>query len=162
MDDGPVAAALQDNGAPEVLKLWRLHSQNMAEVDKNEGKGKGTKVVKYHPLLMNWAIAFLACTSARVYAEVAKIMILLHISHVHRKIAELVSSKYDKAFCLHINTIWSIHEPAHCEKWTRHKRIGVVAQDSANTEIFCTDTTAFVGGKRSGQSRCSYSSVDSR
>ena len=45
MDDGPVAAALQDDGAPEVLELWQLHSQNMGEVDKNEGKGKGTKVV---------------------------------------------------------------------------------------------------------------------
>ena len=81
---------------------------------------------------MNWAIAFLARTSVRVYAEVAKIMMTPHISHVHRKTAKLISLKCNKAFGLHINTIWSIHERACCEKWTWHQRIGVVAQDSAN------------------------------
>ena len=89
-------------------------------------------MVKYHPLLINWAIAFLARTSTRVYAEVAKIMMLPHISHVYRKTTKLISLKCDKAFGLHINTIRSIHKRARCKKWTRHQRIGVVAQDSAN------------------------------
>ncbi len=68
--------------------------------------------MKYHPLLMNWGIAFLAHTSARVYAEVAKVMMLLFISHVYRKKVELVSTQSNKAFGLHINIIWSIHKCA--------------------------------------------------
>ena len=32
--NGPVAAALQDGGAPKALELWQLHSQHIAE-DKN-------------------------------------------------------------------------------------------------------------------------------
>ncbi len=89
-------------------------------------------MVTYHPLPMNWAIAFLARSSARVYAEVAKIMMLLHISQVYRKTKKLISSKCDKAFGLHTNTVRSIHEHVCCDKWMRHQRIGVVAQDSAN------------------------------
>jgi hypothetical protein len=130
--EGPVTAALQNGEAPEALELWRLHSQHITEVDKNGGKGKGQKMVKYHPLLMNWTIVFLARTSVRVYAEVAKIMILPYISHVYRKTAKLISLKWDKAFGLHINTIWSIHECARRKKWMWHQRIGGVVQDSAN------------------------------
>ena len=102
--DGPVTAVLQNGKAPDGLELWRLHSRHIAEVDKNDGKGTGQTRVKYHPLLMNWAIAFLARTSARFYAEVAKIMILPHISHVYRKMAKFISSECDKAFSLHINS----------------------------------------------------------
>ncbi len=101
-------------------------------MDKNGRKGQGQKGVKYHPLLMNWAIAFLAHTSARVYAEVAKIMMLPHISHVYSKRAKFVSMQNDKAFGLHINTIRSIHEHASRKKWMQHQRIGTVVQDSAN------------------------------
>jgi hypothetical protein len=122
----------QNGEAPEALELWPLHSQHIAEVDKNGGKGKGQKMVQYHPLLMNWAIAFLARTSARVCAEVAKIMMLPHISHVYRKRAKLISSKCGNSFGLHINTIWSIHKHARHKKWMRHQRIGVVAQDFSN------------------------------
>ena len=39
--DGPVTAALQNGKAPEALELWQLHSQHIAEVDKNGRKGKG-------------------------------------------------------------------------------------------------------------------------
>ena len=131
--DGPITTALKDGGAPEALELWRLHCEHIGKVNENGGKGgKGRKRVKYHPLLMNWAIAFLARTSGRVYAEVAEIMMLPHISHVYRETAKLVSTQRDMAFGLHINTIRSIHERANCEKWTRHQRIGTVAQDSAN------------------------------
>jgi hypothetical protein len=63
-------------------------------------------------LLLNWAIAFLARTSSRVYEEVAKIMMLPHISHVYRKTAKLISTLSDKAFGLHLNTIRSISERA--------------------------------------------------
>ena len=81
---------------------------------------------------MNWAIPFLVHTSARVYAEVAKIMMLLHISHVYRKTVELVSTQSNKAFHLLINNIRSIHKHAPCKKWTQHQKFGVVVQDSAN------------------------------
>ena len=117
--DAPIATALQDGRDPEVLELWRLHSEHIGQVYKNGGKGQGRKTVKYHPLLMNLVIAFLALTSARIYAEVAKIMMLPHISHVYRKMAELVSTQNDKAFGLHINTIRSIHE------WACHKKCGI-------------------------------------
>jgi hypothetical protein len=104
--------------------------------------------VKYHPLLMNWAITFLACMSARVYAEVAKIMMLLHISHVCRKTVELVSIQSNKAFGLHINTIRSTHEGARCKKWTRHQRIGAVGQVSAN--ISATNEHVYVSNMLKG------------
>jgi hypothetical protein len=84
---------------------------------------------------VNWAIAFLARTSARVYAEVAIIMMLPHISHFNRKTVELVSTQSNKASDLHISTIQSIYERACREKWTRHQRIGVVAHDSANINV---------------------------
>ncbi len=103
-------------------------------MEKNGGKGIGRKRVKYHPLLMSWAIAFLARTSVRVCGEVAKIIMLPHISHVYRKTAKLVSMQIDKAFGLHINTIRSIHERAHREKWMQHQSIGMVVKDSANID----------------------------
>ena len=46
---------------------------------------------------MNWAIAFLACTSASIYKEVAKIMMLPNISTVYRKTTELITTKNYKA-----------------------------------------------------------------
>ena len=83
-------------------------------------------------MLIYWAIAFLAHTSARTYNKVAKIMMLLNISTVYRKTAELVTAKNDKAYCMQMNTICSISNPARRENWTSHQRIGEIAQDSAN------------------------------
>ncbi len=128
----PITEALEKGSAPEALELWRLHSEHISQVHDNGGKGQGRKRVAYHPLLLNWAIAFLACTSSWVYEEVAKIMMPPHISHVYRKMAELISTRSDKAFELHLNTIQSISERARRKKWTLHQRIGAVAQDSAN------------------------------
>jgi hypothetical protein len=81
---------------------------------------------------MNWVITFLACTAASTYNKVAKIMMLPNISTVYRKTAELITTKNDKAYCMHMNTICSISDPAHCENWMSHQRIGAIAQDSAN------------------------------
>jgi len=81
---------------------------------------------------MNWEIAFLARTSASTYNEVAKIMMLPNISTVYRKTAELITTKNDKAYCMHMNTIRSISNHAHRENWTSNQRIGAIAQDSAN------------------------------
>ena len=81
---------------------------------------------------MNWAIAFLACTSSGTHNDVAKIFMLPHISIVYKKKAEMSTTKNDKAYCLHMNTIQSISDRAHRENWTSHQRIGAIAQDSAN------------------------------
>ena len=94
------------------------------------GKRQGRQT--YHPMIMNWAIAFLAHTSSSTYNEVAKIMMLPNISTVYQKTAELITSKNDKAYCMHMNTIRSISDRARLENWTSHQRIGVIAQDSAN------------------------------
>jgi hypothetical protein len=119
----------------KALELWHLHSEHISQVHANGGKGRGRKRVAYHPLLLNWAIAFLARTSSRVYGEVAKIMMLPHISHVYRKTTKLISTQRDKAFGLHVNTIQSISEHARREQWTHYQRIGALVQDSANLNV---------------------------
>ena len=130
--DNTISNALEDGGASEGAEIWRLHAEHIRKVAENGGKGRGFKRITYHPLLLNWAIAFLARTSANVYNEVAKVMMLPTISHVQRKTAELISTDKDKAFTLHMNTIERIRDLARKEKWTDHQRIGVIAQDSAN------------------------------
>ncbi len=57
---------------------------------------------------------------------------LTHISTVYQKMAEMITTKNDKAYCLHMKTIQSISDCAHCENWMSHQRIGAIAQDSAN------------------------------
>jgi hypothetical protein len=59
---------------------------------------------------MNWAIAFLACTSSGTNNEVAKIFMLTYISTVYQKTAEMITTKNDKAYCLQMNTIQSISD----------------------------------------------------
>jgi hypothetical protein len=54
-----ITEALEKGGAPKALELWRLHSEHISQVCDNGGKGRGQKRVAYHPLLLNWAIAFL-------------------------------------------------------------------------------------------------------
>ncbi len=111
--DGPVTKALQSSGgAPEALELWHVHTEHISKVYKFGRKGRGQQNSAYHLMLMNWAIAFLAHTSASTYNEVAKIMMLPHIRTIYRKTAELITTKNDKAYCLHMNMIQSISEHA--------------------------------------------------
>jgi hypothetical protein len=129
--DGTISKVLQSGGVATVeLDLWRVHAEHISKVCGDGGKHRGCQA--YHPMLMNWAIAFLACTSVSTYNEVAKIMILPNISTVYRKTAELITTKNDKAYCMHMNTICSISDRARCENWTSHQWIGALAQDSAN------------------------------
>ena len=58
-----------------------------------------------HPLILSWAIGFLAKTSATIYKEVVRIMLLPDISHIYRKSVELVSRNSDKGYSLHIASI---------------------------------------------------------
>ena len=128
--DGPISKVLQSGVATVELELWRVHAEHIKKVCVDGGKRRGRQT--YHPMIMNWAIAFLAHTSSSTYNEVAKIMMLPNISTVYRKTAELITSKNDKAYCMHMNTIRSISDRARLENWTSHQRIGAIAQDSAN------------------------------
>jgi hypothetical protein len=130
--DGPVTKALQLGAAPEALELWRVHTEHINRVFVNGGKGRGHQNATYHPKLMNWAIAFLACTSSGTYDKVAKTFMLPHISTVYQKTAELITTKNDMAYCLHMHTIQSISDRAHRENWMSHQCIGAIAQDSTN------------------------------
>jgi hypothetical protein len=94
-------------------------------------KGQGHKNATYHATLIHWAMAFLACTSVCIYNEVAKIMMLPHSRTVYRKMVELITTKHNKAYCLHMNTICCISDHAYQENRTSHQGIGTVAQDSA-------------------------------
>jgi len=130
--EGPISKVLQSHHPTSSveLALWKVHAEHISNVSNDGGKRRGRKA--YHPMLMNWAIAFLARTSASTYNEVAKIMMLPNISTVYRKTAELITTKNDKAYCMHMNTIRSISDRAHRENWTSNQRIGAIAQDSAN------------------------------
>jgi hypothetical protein len=124
--DGPISYALQSGAAPVELELWQLHTEHITKVNENGGKGHGRKNATYHPMLINWVMAFLACTSACTYNKVAKIMMLPHTRTVYQKTAELITTKNSKAYCMHMNTICSISDCARCENWSSHTQIGVI------------------------------------
>jgi hypothetical protein len=128
--DGPISKVLQSGVATVELEFWRVHTEHISKVCGDGGKRRGCQA--YHPMLMNWVMAFLALTSASTYNKVAKIMMLPNISIVYRKMAELITTKNDKAYCMHMNTIRSISDRARRENWTSHQWIGAIAQDSAN------------------------------
>ena len=130
--DGTISRALESSGATVEAEIWRIHTQHINKVYEQGGKGRGFKRLTYHPALIDWSMAFLARTSAGVYSEVAKVMMLPDISHVYRLIAKKVSTESDKAYCLHMNTIRSLSERASKENWTSNQRVGCIAQDSAN------------------------------
>ena len=90
-----------------------MHAEHIKKVFGDSGKCRGRQT--YHPMIMNWAIAFLAHTSSSTYDEDAKITMLSNISTVYRKTAELITSKKDKAYCMHISTICSISDCARLE-----------------------------------------------
>ena len=97
-------------------------------------KGKG-KIGAIHPVLLNWAIAFLAQTSARKYNKVAKVMKLLHISYIYKKTTAMVHNVADKCYAININTIWTVGEWAKRENWTSHQKTGVLVQDSCSLSV---------------------------
>ena len=80
-------------------------------------------------MLMTWAITLRARTSSGTYNnnEVAKLMMLPHIRTVYKKTAELITTKNNKTYCLHMHKIRSIGERARQEGWTSHQRIGAIA-----------------------------------
>ncbi len=67
-------------------------TKHITKVNNNGGKSRGCKNATYHSMLINWAMAFVARISARIYNKVAKIMMLPHIYTICRKTAELITT----------------------------------------------------------------------
>jgi len=91
--NGPITEALQSGVAPEVLELWRVHTEHISIVYKNGGKCRGRQNSTYHPMLMTWAIALIAPTSSGTYNEVTKLMMLPHIRPSTRRRQSLLRLK---------------------------------------------------------------------
>ena len=102
-----VEEKLRASGDEEGAELWLIHRDSLNEHFKNGGKSR-KKRVPVHPVILNWAIAFLAKTSSSIYREVAKIMMLPDISYVYRKSQEMVSRSSDKGYAIHIATLRSL------------------------------------------------------
>jgi hypothetical protein len=66
MDD-TISSALEKGGAPMEAEIWRIHAERINKVYQQGGKGRDFKKIAYHPMIMNWAIAFLARTSSSIY-----------------------------------------------------------------------------------------------
>jgi hypothetical protein len=79
--DGLINKLLQLSVATVELELWKVHAEHISKICGNGKKCQGCQ--SYHPMHMNWAVAFLSCTSASTYNKVAKIMMLPNISTVY-------------------------------------------------------------------------------
>ncbi|KAL7529972.1 hypothetical protein ACHAWF_003182 [Thalassiosira exigua] len=112
-------------------ELLLLHRKSINKNFENGGKTR-QKRVPVHPVLLNWAIVFLAKTSASIYKEVAKVMLLPDISYVYHKSRKLVSRSSDGGYTLHLETIHSVSRCGKKDKWTDHQRQGTIREDSAN------------------------------
>ena len=124
MMDGEIVKRLEESGDTEHLELWQIHREHLNATYEKGGKKKG-RAVPVHPVLMSWAIGFLASTSATVYQKVAQVMMLPNIRYVQQKSAELVSRSSDKAVSLHRKTMQRMKEQYG-------SGIGVLSLDSAN------------------------------
>ena len=101
-----LSSALEKGEAPVEAEIWWIHAEHINKVYQQGGKGWGFKKITYHPMIMNWVIAFLVQTSSSIYQDVAKVMMLPDISHFYRHTAKLISTEKDKAKNgLHMNTI---------------------------------------------------------
>jgi hypothetical protein len=65
--DGSISKALQWIATSAELELWKIHTKHISKVCINGKKDHGCQA--YHPILMNWAIAFFACTLASIYTK---------------------------------------------------------------------------------------------
>ena len=106
-----IVGALEDGGAKEEVELWHIHKEHLDSVFENGGAGRGKKA-PIHPMLLNWAIAFLARTSVSTYNEVSRVMKLPHISYIYRKAADMISTMNDKAYAINVDTIKEIGKQA--------------------------------------------------
>ena len=123
-------------GDQEALELWQLQRERLNQVHEKglnaNGKRKRGRAVSVHPVILNWAISFLARTSATVYKEVQRVMLLPDIREVQRATAKMVSGNADMALGMCIKTIRELKKRADNEGWTKHQRRGCIGLDSAN------------------------------
>ena len=108
MMDSHIKKALVEKGDNETLELWQVHADHVVNARQNGRKGRGFKKLYYSSTILYWAMAFLARTLNTIYKEVAKVMMLPDISHIHRLTGKIVSTHSGKAFCLLIKTIQSL------------------------------------------------------
>ena len=126
-----IEAKLEEAGDEEARELWMIHRESLNAQYENGGKKKG-RAVPVNQILLDWAVAFLAKTSASVYKEVAKVMLLPDIRHVQRRTAKLVSRSSEKAMSMCIANMRTIRDRADKEGWSEHARTGCIGFDSAN------------------------------
>ena len=147
--DGTIArAGLSD----DQLELWEIQRDRLNEIHFNGGTGRNKKKAKVHPVLMSWAIAFLARTSISVYKEVQRVMKLPHIRHVQRETEKMVSRNADKAFALCTVSMKAISEMANKDGWNDSARNGVISFDSCSLNAGVDHdhvTNTIVGGDES-------------
>ncbi len=105
MMDSHIKKALVEKDEDDALELWQIHADHIANAQQNGGKGSSFKKLYYRSTILYWAMALLARTSNAIYKEVAKIMMLPDISHIHWLTGKIVSTHSGKAFCVHIKTI---------------------------------------------------------
>ena len=118
---------LEKAGDVEACKLWRIHHENLNKHFVNGGKSRGTPV-PVDPVMLNWAIAFLAKTSSSIYKEVAKIMVLPDISYVYRNSTKLISHASITGYSLHITTIKNIRNG-----WKMRDEANIINEDAFPT-----------------------------
>lgn len=146
-----IEKAFENSGDHEAQQLWEIQRDRMNAIHANGGRKRGRNV-EVHPVIMSWAIAFLARTSQPVYREVAKIMLLPDIRHVQRESAKLVSRAADKAQFMCIATMRTMKQRAAEEKWSENARTGCISFDSANINAGIDHdlvTNSLVGGDES-------------
>ena len=147
--DGTIArAGLSD----DQLELWEIQRDRLNAIHFNGGTGRNKKKVKVHPVLMSWAIAFLARTSISVYKEVQRVMKLPHIRHVQRETEKMVSRNANKAFALCTVSMKAIGEMATKDGWNDNARNGVISFDSCSLNAGVDHdhvTNTIVGGDES-------------
>ena len=100
MMDSHIKKALGEKDEDDTLELWQVHADHIANSRRNGGKCCGFKELYYSSIILScWAMAFLARTSYTIYyKEVAKVMMLPDISHIHGLTGKIASTHSGKAF----------------------------------------------------------------
>ena len=91
--DGIITTYLKEGGSEEEMDLWQIHREYVKKIWANRGRIRHKKA-PVHPTLLNWAITFLAKTSASIYKDVENILQLPEISYI--SLAGMVSTMADR------------------------------------------------------------------
>ena len=100
---GTIESELEKVGELEACELWVIHHESINTHFENIGKSRH-KLVLVHPVLLNYAIAFLAKTSLEIYNEISKVMLLSNVSYVYWMSTKLISPVISLTYYLHRTT----------------------------------------------------------